>query len=463
MTMAPLDRINGAPRTSPAPTALPATVTPSVDAPAASFGSDAVILSGTDTPPASTPPQADPLAARREQTFDLLRHLPSENPLKIYLVHGSHTGGHRAAAEAVEKSLGAMPNVHAEVIDALDYTGTAAKGAQVAATNFAINQASAVRGWAFRKSFEGNPIVYWAANLGMKMKAWMSRSFLTRIQQEKPDAILSCHSPMNSMLGYWKEQGKIDAPLHSVVTDYRAHRMWAQDGVDHYYLASEQVKQDLEKFGVASEKLEIAGIPIDAKFAEPLPSKEDARRDLGLDPEKPVVLMMGGSLGLGRFSDVARALDQVETPVQMVCITGKNEAKKKELEELQGQLHMPMTVLGYTRDVDRYMDASDVILSKPGGLTTSEIFAKQVPMVILDPMAGLEQMLVSSIVGTGGAVQVDGPEAAAHEAEVLIADPKRRSEVAENLARVAHPRAAEEVALSLVEAALEKRGLLPYA
>jgi len=386
-------------------------------------------------------------------TMSALEHLPKDRPLEIFLVHGSHTGGHRAAAEAVKHALDGLPNVHAEVIDSLDYTP--ARDAQVGVTDLFIHQLTDIRGWAFREQYERNPVIYWMSNQGMKAKAWMSGDLGERLQHA--DAILSCHSPMSSMLGYWKEEGELDPPLHSVVTDFRAHRMWAQDAVEHYYVASDQVKSDLTGFEVPAGRIEVTGIPVDPRFSTLQPGKEDARRAMQLDPAMPTVVMMGGSLGLGPFADTARALAASTTPMQMVCITGRNEKKRKDLEALAKTLPMPMTVLGYTKDVQPWIDAADVVVSKPGGLTTSEIFARRVPMVILEPMPGLEELVAPAIVSTGAALQVKGPTEAAAAVESLLHDPSLRQEVQRCLDRVSHPDAADVIAEHLVEDALRYR------
>jgi len=400
---------------------------------------------------------AEDTAPLPQEFLETIRQIPPWKHVKVMLVHGSHTGGHRSAAESVKKVLDTMPNVEAEVVNALDYTGgEASKNAQVAATDFVMNKMAPVRGWFFRQSFKGNPLIYGLGNLGMRFKSWMSKDFLHKIQTDKPDVILSCHSPMNSMLSYWKGKGLIDAPVHSVVTDYRVHRMWAQKNISHYYVASDATKNELSGFGIDKNRIEVSGIPIKPDFAKPQQlTKSELKEKLGIDPKTPMVLMMGGSLGLGRFKEMAQALNGIDTPVQMVCITGKNAAKKAELEELSKQIKMPLTVLGYADNVNEWMDACDAIVSKPGGLTTSEIFARKLPMIILDPMPGLEEMLIPTIVGTGAALSVKGPEGAAQMIKSLLTDPAEKSKIEANLDKTGKPFAAYQVASDLVMTALD--------
>jgi processive 1,2-diacylglycerol beta-glucosyltransferase len=390
---------------------------------------------------------------------DIADKITPWKPMKIFLVHGSHTGGHRSAAEALEQALERMPNVNAEVINALDHSGSKTlKNTQIAATDLVIKKLGKVRQWAFEKSFKGNPVTYWLGNTAMKLKAWTSKSFLNKINQEKPDLIISTHSAMNSMLNHWKEKGKIDVPVHSVVTDFRAHRMWAQDNIGHFYVAGENAAQNLEQFGIAPERISITGIPIKPAFSEDTGlTKTELREKLGLDPNKSTVLMMGGSLGIGPFADTAEALDKSGVPLQFVCITGKNETKKQELEELGKSLNMPMTILGYTNNVNEWMDASDVVISQPGGLTTSEIFARNLPMVIIEPEEGLAKAVLPGIVSTGAAFAVKDPDKAAEMVKSIVSDPDTTAEIQENLAKVGKKRAAFTIGRQALEEALKHR------
>jgi processive 1,2-diacylglycerol beta-glucosyltransferase len=415
----------------------------------------------TNTAPVETPQESGSSkpagsSPAPQEFIDLMKQIPPWKTVKVFLVHGSHTGGHRSAAESLKQALDEIPNVKSEVINALDFSGgETVKNTQVAATDFLIKKAGGVRGWFFKKSFEGNPVIYWLGKTGMQLKAWMSQSFLNKIQDEKPDIIVSTHSPMNAMLSYWKGRGDIDMPVHSVVTDFKAHRMWAQDNIDRYYVASEGVKQDLEKYGIEEEKIDITGIPIKPDFARPTGlTKTQLKEKLGLNPDLPMVLMMGGSLGIGRFAEVAKALDNGGMPVQMVCITGKNETKKQELEDLSAQLKMPLKAIGFTPNVNEWMEACDMIISKPGGLTTSEIFAKKIPMIILDPMPGLEEMLIPNIEATGAAFRVKGPGEAAALISDLMNDPEKKEDVILNLETAGKPFSAYTAAEDIVKSGL---------
>ncbi len=166
--------------------------------------------------------------------------------------------------------------------------------------------------------------------------------------------------------------------------------------------------------------------------------------------------MLGGSLGYGSFAEVSQALDTLKTPLQIVAITAKNAEKKQELEELAPALKKPLNVQGYVSNMKEWMEASDVIISKPGGLTTSEIFAVRKPMIIIDPMAGLEQILYPKIVETGCAEVAKDPEDAAAIIDRILTDSKFKEIIDDNLEHVGKPDAAFVVAEDLLRSAREK-------
>ena len=400
--------------------------------------------------------KGEPEIGFSKELLESLEKLPPKDNIRIYLVHGSHTGGHRSAAESLKAAMDELPHVEAEVINALDYSGKGLKNAQVGATQFAIDHMKDLRGWCFEQSHKGNPIMYWLGNLGMKIKGFFSKKFLTKIKEEKPDAIIATHSPMNSMLSSWKTAGKIDTPLLSTVTDFSTHRMWSQKGVDHYYTASAAAAKDLERFKVNGDKISVTGIPIKPSFSEVssiAPAK--MKEKLGLDPHKPVVLLMGGSLGYGPYEELSSEFEKLDSPLQIVAICGKNKDKLEILEKKKDTMKQKLVPLGFIKNVNEYMQAADVIISKPGGLTASEIFAMKKPMIMLEPMPGLEEISATAIQKLGVAFMEKTPEGAAKFAGKLITTPSLMKDVHEKLNKVGHPDSSYAVAEDVLKRALD--------
>lgn len=370
--------------------------------------------------------------------------------MNVWIVHGSYTGGHAAAARALQQALRADPDVQAEVINVAEAStsplpmSTAAEKALHAG-----GMMNRLRGWWFRQNFAGNPVTYKLTNAAMRVEAMFEDGFVDRARRERPDVIISTMSATNALLAHWKADGKLDASVQSVVTDFSAHRVWAQDPIQRYYVAGDAARQDLERFGVDPSRIAITGIPISADFAAPPREPSAARSALGLDPTLPTLLLAGGSLGYASFASLLETLDRLPAAFQAVVVTGRNEAAKEDL--LQRQFTHPVHVEGYVADMADWIDASDVVVSNPGGLTTSEVLARGRPMLIPDPQPGLQELMVGRITATGAAHAVYGSSALAGEVSRLLTDPAAREGMQAAARAAGHGDAAAVVAHRVVE------------
>jgi processive 1,2-diacylglycerol beta-glucosyltransferase len=388
----------------------------------------------------SAPPAAEPAADQFTSTREK----------KIWLVHGSHTGGHKSAAKALKTALEQHPNVDAEVINIAE-TSTATLSMSTAAEAALKGGAwvNDIRRWVFDLQFEGNDLVKWATN---RVMAWEGRSqenFLNRLETEKPDAIISTMSATNSLLSHWKDTGEVEQPVHSVVTDFASHQMWAQDNISYYYAGTPLVKADLAKFGVAENRVSVTGIPIRGDFDGPPQTASEARRELGLGPEKPLVLVLGGSLGYGQFGDTLSAIDDHNGDYQMAAITGRNEKLQQELSGLSTE--HTLTVEGFVKNMPTWLEAADLIITKPGGLTCSEILAKGKPMILQRAASGLEKRMVERLEESGAAVVVDSAEEMGQKVSQLFQNPEQLEALSERARELGHPDSSARVAQEILD------------
>ena len=350
--------------------------------------------------------------------FILLLTSTALSETKVWLVHSSHTGGHRAAAKALAKALNEKDNVQAEVINTMDYLPKSLKWLQKTAFALLTKTMPDVKKKAFESSIEGKETAKKQAIRWLGVKAWFSRKFLKKIQQEKPDIIVSTHSQTNVMIGIWKKHGKVKVPLHCIVTDYNTHTMWAIPWVDKYYVATEFVKKRLIHYGVEKNKILVTGIPTSPSFARvPLVSTEKAKSLLNLSPELPTITMMGGSLGYGPYIKVVKALEERGEPVQFLAMCAKNESVRAVLDALAPTLkHVRIFTYGFVDRFYRFMDAADAVITKPGGLTVTELLCRRKPMIFIKPALGLEKHVAGAIEKLGVAHVVDTAEGGAFRA-----------------------------------------------
>lgn len=248
-----------------------------------------------------------------------------------------------------------------------------------------------------RKSFNNRFLRY-----GLIM---VKNRVLEEIQAVEPDMIVSTHPFAVGIVSDLKERKKIDTTFMSVVTDFKAHYAYISPYVDAYITGSEYTKETLIDRHIPAEKIFPFGIPVKSEFqncGERIIASED--RDLFK------VLIMGGSMGSKDIAKVVKKLTiDADNRYHLTVVCGKNESLKLMLEEKYGQLiqEKKLAVLGFTKNIPQLMDSSDVIVTKPGGLTTTEALSKQIPMIIPFAIPGQEIENTEFLVSSGAAIHVE--------------------------------------------------------
>lgn len=210
----------------------------------------------------------------------------------------------------------------------------------------------------------------------------------TLLKEIGPDAIICTHPFPSAVISRLKRIG-LTIPMYTVITDYTAHGSWINSGVDLYFLPSIQVWEKLERMGLPKEKLCLTGIPIHPKFWHK-EEKMSIRRKLGLSM-LPTVLCMGGGLGLGISEKMLQVIYQHRQHLQILFITGKNKILYEALLHNQKYQHPNFHILPFVENINQLMDASDILITKPGGITCTEAMAKQLPLILINPIPGQEE------------------------------------------------------------------------
>jgi len=217
-----------------------------------------------------------------------------------------------------------------------------------------------------------------------------------------PDAIISTHIYAGLLVSFLRRKKGLDCPLIGIVTDYTIHPYWEDSNLDYYVTASELLNLQLTKKGIEPEKALPLGIPINPKFAGEKVDRSEARRRLEL-PDKPTVLVMMGSMGYGNVIKQLKKIDAMSLDFQVVCVCGNN--KKLLLSVRKYKWQKDIIAMGYVNNVELLMDAAEVLVTKPGGLTTSEFLAKQVPAILVNPIPGHEDRNAEFLCNNGLAVR----------------------------------------------------------
>jgi len=208
------------------------------------------------------------------------------------------------------------------------------------------------------------------------------------LRQLQPDAIVCTHPFPNAVISRLKQAG-LDIPLCTVVTDYDVHGTWVNPEVNKYLVSTQQVRSKLLQLGVPSDSIQVTGIPVHPNFWRSN-SREKLRKRFGLKA-MPTVLVMGGGWGLVRPDDFLPELFAWRDKVQFVICLGSNEKALTAMSNDERFRHENIRLIGFTKEIDKWMDTADLLITKPGGMTCTEALAKGIPMLFYSPIPGQEE------------------------------------------------------------------------
>ena len=270
----------------------------------------------------------------------------------------------------------------------------------------------------------------------------------------QPEIILTTHVFGAQVLDVLKRQGHLQVPIMGINTDYCIHPFWEDvPTVDYIVTPNELMRYAAERRGIRAQRLLPLGIPVAAKFQEKI-DKQEARRVLGLQQDKTTILLMGGSMGYGDMLHNVAQVDAMGEEYQLVCLAGSNERLYQELRQLQ--VRSPLHVQSFTDKVALYMRAADCIVTKPGGLSTSEALACGLPMILVSPIPGQEDRNAQFFLNNGAAVLVTKYFPVADAVYAVFGQPGRLEHMREAIARIAKPSAATDIAEVAVRVAKGK-------
>jgi processive 1,2-diacylglycerol beta-glucosyltransferase len=231
-----------------------------------------------------------------------------------------------------------------------------------------------------------------------------AKKFIRHMAHFKPDVVFCTHYLPVEILGKAREEWTGKRPfVVCVVTDFEAHALWMGEAVDLYCVAAEETRARLIARGAAAENVIVTGIPISGKFSV-VPDAAAVRKRLGLRDDLPVLLVLGGGFGMGPVAEILQELDKVKRPFQTLVVAGRNEELRRDLAA-QDRRH-PTHVLGFVTNMNELMTVSEMIITKPGGLTTSEALALGKPLFILNPIPGQEAANSDFLLERGAAAKV---------------------------------------------------------
>lgn len=373
---------------------------------------------------------------------------------RVLLVTGSAGHGHVRASQAV---AAALRQRHAALdvaeLDALDrmprwYARTYRRGYVRM-----VDRHPLVWRW-FYESNEEHP-----SALGHWITVAASQRLLRDALAWKPDLVLCTHFLAPEVFAWAVRRGRASVPIHVVVTDHDCHRIWWQPEVEAFYVPTDLVRARLAyRHGVPLARIHVTGIPIDASFR----GKRDVvavRAAFGLDPGRPTVLLLSGGFAPGPMAASILGIWSDRPDVQVLAVAGRNERLRRRLAALPRPEGAVLHVLGFRDDVPDLMAASDLVVSKSGGLTTSECMAMGKPLVVSAFIAGQEERNADAVVSAGAGIKAPTPEEVRWHVVRLVTRADELKAMAARARAFARPAAADDIA----DLVAQRIGLTPVS
>jgi len=325
--------------------------------------------------------------------------------MKVLIATATAGGGHLAAASAIEQAWGALrPQDSIEKLDLVKFYSFLHRKIHADGYEKIVEHAPELWGMLFSKT-DDPKVVAKLNRVGRTFTGPSSIRLQRHIKRTKPDVIICTHYGIVAVLDQMREKAGGTSPfVVSVVTDFEAHALWMGECVNLYCVAADATTARLSARGATASNMAVTGIPISNKFANPVDARE-VRARMGLRDDQPVVLLLGGGFGWGPISETLAELDKIEARFQTVVVCGRNAELRGEIAA-QDRKH-PTHVLGFVSNMNELMAVSALVITKPGGLTTSEALASGLPMVVINPIPGQEAANSDFLLQAGAAIKVN--------------------------------------------------------
>ena len=331
---------------------------------------------------------------------------------KILIFYASYGGGHLSAAKSIKNFIDEnYTDFDCEMIDCMKYISKPIEKITTEAYREMAKKTPKLWGKVYFDSEKGV-----VSKFTRDSNKLMAQKLNHLIKEKNPDIIISTHPFSSQMCSYLKKKGKLDCKLATILTDFAIHNQWliGHEYIDYFFVSNDTMKNDMINYGINAEKIHITGIPMSNRFLETF-DKNKIYNYFNLSPNKKTILFFGGGeFGLGKSKTVKMLKIFIENleDFQIVAIAGKNKTMKSYFEQLVDYTNSSdrVKVLGFTDKVPELMHISEIVVSKPGGLTTTETLSCELPMIIINPIPGQEEENANFLVEKGVAVWIKSLE-----------------------------------------------------
>lgn len=266
------------------------------------------------------------------------------------------------------------------------------------------------------------------------------------LEHERPDVVVCTHAFPSGAMAEYKRMYADAPPVLGIVTDFAVHAFWMHDNLEAYCVATDEMRDAMTARGIPAQRIHVSGIPVDPRFARSDEAIDGLRDRLGLPPGRAIALMMGGGLGFGPLERMLLAMQNVAAPLGAAVIAGRNRRVERRVLAAAESVGYPVRVLRFVDNVYDYMHAADAFVTKPGGLSTAEALAAEVPLVLCKPLPGQEERNVRVLTDWGAAVSARSVTELPAALTTVLTDSARRRRMIAAARRYGRPNAARDAA-----------------
>lgn len=312
---------------------------------------------------------------------------------KIMIFYGSYGGGHLSAARSIREYIETnYTDVEIQMVDCMEYINKVINKVTTTAYSEFAKKAPWAWGYLYKKAEKGV-----IAKISTDSNKLMAHKLNKLLQEFAPDYVISTHPFSSQMCAYLKKKNRAIFKLATIMTDYAPHDQWLlyPEEVDFFFVAHNGMRDELINKGIGKTKVFTTGIPLSNRFLQHY-NKTETLEEFGLQQNKKTILFFaGGEYGLGKNKtfEILKTFAESFPDLQIVAIAGRNKEMKEKFEELveNTSRHDSIKILDFTNKVPELMSISDLVVTKPGGLTTTESLASGLPIVVINPIPGQEE------------------------------------------------------------------------
>jgi len=385
---------------------------------------------------------------QQASTNEAIANIPVKRRSKLVILSASSGSGHTRAGEALEAAAADVPGISSvRHIDVLDY-GSALLGELYSELyKQMVSKTPSLWGWWYDKS----DTPWKGEHFRVAMERSQMQPLMECLRAEAPDITICTHFLASDIVSTMLQHEQLSTRHAVVVTDLHVHALWLCHQFERYFVATDESSYYLRQIGFPDDRITVTGIPIHPAFSQRM-DREALRRKFDVTPSMPVVLLSAGTFGMESSLVAIRSLMQMKQPAQIVSLCGKNEDLLAEVVHATEAApnHLKFRALPYSTEMHEWMAISDLLIGKPGGLTLSEAMASALPMILLNPIPGQEDINAASLLEEGLAVSPMDVVTLPYKVDMLLREPQRLAGMRDRMKQLAQPRAAYTILETLL-------------